>query len=339
MTEEESAAQRRGSLWRSVLSGILIVIALIVTPVAAIGSWARVQLVDTDRFVATFGPLAHEPEVQAFLADQAAAAVNSRVDFAGVVGDLFDGLEGLGLPPRTSAALGMLEEPAVLALESLVATTAQRVVTSEGFSAVWEGTLRVTHSRAVHLLQSDFDGVVVLDDEGLIAVDVGLIVDAVRSGLAERSPPLARLIPEVSHTIPLVQSEGFLLVRGLYAVADAVGFWLPWLVLALLAMGILIALNRRRALMWTSIAFAGVLGLFLAGIGIGRVVFIRALAAATVPPGAADAIYSQVLSAMRSTVLVVIVLSLLTALIAWSTGPASRAAGLRRRLGLASASA
>src|SRR5690606_6118240 len=71
--EQENAqlrTGRKGFAWRSLVAGLLIVVGLILAPIAVLGTWARVQLVDTERFVSTFAPLAQDPDVQAFISDQ-----------------------------------------------------------------------------------------------------------------------------------------------------------------------------------------------------------------------------------------------------------------------------
>lgn len=62
------AAGRRFS-WRSVFAAMFVLISIVLAPAAVMGAWARVQLVDTDRFVQTFAPLAESPAVQALIVD------------------------------------------------------------------------------------------------------------------------------------------------------------------------------------------------------------------------------------------------------------------------------
>ncbi len=327
MSEE---GKPRGARWRSVLSGILIVVALLLTPIATVGAWARVQLVDTDRFVATFAPLAEDPQVQAYIADEVTRAIVARADFDALVGQVFGGLESLGLPPRTAAVLGLLQGPAVQGLEAMVGRAAETVVTSPQFPVIWESALRATHSRTTGLLQGD-TSVVVMDGKGVIAVDLGVIVEEVRTRLVGRNLPLAQFIPEVSRTIPLIQSDALVLVRTGYTVAANVGFWLPLVALALLAAGILLARDRRRAAVRSAWGVAGMLGLLLIGTGITGAIVARALSPA-VPAEVAHAVYGQVTGGMSSALVALIVLAVVVALVAWITGRTARARGVRGAL-------
>ena len=54
----------RGRGW-TVLAVVLIVLGCVMAPLAVVGGWAKSTLTDTDNFVATYAPLAHDPEVQA----------------------------------------------------------------------------------------------------------------------------------------------------------------------------------------------------------------------------------------------------------------------------------
>lgn len=79
-------ASRRRISGRSILAGLLIVVALVLAPVAALGSWARMQLVDSDRFVSTFAPLAEDPAVQELIVTQVSAAIEQNLDIDALVG-------------------------------------------------------------------------------------------------------------------------------------------------------------------------------------------------------------------------------------------------------------
>src|SRR5262245_7751817 len=55
---DEAAARRGRGRGRTAAAIVLVVIGLLLAPVAVIAGWARLELVDTDRFVATFAPMA-----------------------------------------------------------------------------------------------------------------------------------------------------------------------------------------------------------------------------------------------------------------------------------------
>ena len=331
--EQENEALRRPRRRisaRSIIAGIVLVVAVLLAPIAAMGTWARLQLVDADRFVATFAPLAEDPDVQDFVADQVTAAIDEQVDLDAVVGELFDGLRALDLPPRATAALGLLEAPAASGLSSLIDGVVHDVVSSQQFADIWAETLRFTHERAVAILQDEPGTALELSDDGVLSVDVGAVVERVKEALAERGAGVADLIPVIDRTIPVVQADALVLVRTVYQIAVTAGFWLPWVVLGLVVLGVLLAVNRPRALFWTSAGFAVVFFLLAAGMGVGRGFFVSAVSPSIMTAAAAESLFDQLTALLGSTIVALALVGVLIALWAWLAGSSRSALTVRR---------
>lgn len=334
--EQENAVlrePRRRPRITGVIAVVALVLAVLLAPIATMGTWARLQLVDTDRFVATFAPLAADPDVQDFVADQVNAAILESVDIEGVVGDIFDGLRGLDLPPRADSALVLLQAPAARGVESLIDQVVHELVASPQFADIWSQTLRFTHERAVAIMQEQPGTVVLLTDDGVVAIDLGLLVEQVKATLTERGVGIADLIPQIDRQVPIAQADALVMVRSVYQLAVAVGFWLPWVVLGLLVLGVMLAANRVRALFWTSAAFAIVFLLFAAGVGIGRGFFVRAVVPSTMSAGAADALFDGLTVLLRSTIMALAFLGVVVAIWAWFAGSSRPAVAVRGMLG------
>lgn len=330
--EQENEALRRPRRRisaRSIIAGIVLVVAVLLAPIAAMGTWARLQLVDADRFVATFAPLAEDPDVQDFVADQVTAAIDEQVDLDAVVGELFDGLRALDLPPRATAALGLLEAPAASGLSSLIDGVVHEVVSSQQFADIWAETLRFTHERAVAILQDEPGTALDLSDDGVLSVDVGAVVERVKEALAERGAGVADLIPVIDRTIPVVQADALVLVRTVYQIAVTAGFWLPWVVLGLVVLGVLLAVNRPRALFCTSAGFAVVFLLLAAGMGIGRGFFVSAVSPSIMTASAAESLFDQLTALLGSTIVALALVGVLIALWAWLAGSSRSARTVR----------
>lgn len=321
---------RRRISARSIIAGIVLVVAVLLAPIAAMGTWARLQLVDADRFVATFAPLAEDPDVQDFVADQVTAAIDEQVDLDAVVGELFDGLRALDLPPRATAALGLLEAPAASGLSSLIDGVVHDVVSSQQFADIWAETFRFTHERAVAILQDEPGTALELSDDGVLSVDVGAVVERVKEALAERGAGVADLIPVIDRTIPVVQADALVLVRTVYQIAVTAGFWLPWVVLGLVVLGVLLAVNRPRALFWTSAGFAVVFFLLAAGMGVGRGFFVSAVSPSIMTAAAAESLFDQLTALLGSTIVALALVGVLIALWAWLAGSSRSALTVRR---------
>lgn len=329
LKSETREKPHRRPVGRSIVAGIVLAVAVLLAPIAAMGTWARLQLVDADRFVATFAPLAEDPDVQDFVAAQASAAIQEQVDLTAVVGEVFDGLRDLDLPPRAASALTLLEAPAASGLTSLVDGVIHDVVASDQFADIWAQSLRFTHERAVAIMQNSPDTAVQLADDGVLSIDLGLVVERVKSVLTERGVGFADLIPEIDRSIPIAQADALVLVRSIYQIAVAAGFWLPWVVLGLVVAGILIARNRPRALFWTSAAFAVAFLLLSAGMGIGRTFFIGAVSPSIMTSGAAQALFDEVTSLLSSTIVALAMVGVLVAVWAWLAGASRSASAVR----------
>lgn len=306
---------------RTAAAVVLVVVGLLLAPVAVISAWARLELVDTERFVATFAPLAEDPAVQAYIGDQVTAAIEEQVDIPGLTADLFDGLEALDLPPRAETALGLLEAPATQGLQSLVSGIVDRVVESPAFADVWATALRASHRQFVAAIQGDPDAALSIGGDGTISVQLGPIIEAVKNRLLEAGVGFASAIPEVDRSIVVAQDNAFVLVQTVYTLAVAAGTWIPWIALLLLIAGVLVAKRRSTALVWTAGGLALSMLILGSGVGIGRAFFIGAVSPSVMPSDTATALYDGLVELMLSTILALFVLSLFVAVIAWLSGP------------------
>lgn len=325
-----AAETRRGrGRGRTIGAVVLVVIGLLLAPAAVVAGWARLELVDTDRFVETFAPLAEDPAVQDYVSDQVTAAIEEQVDIPQLTADVFDGLRALDLPPRAESALGLLEAPATQGLQTLVADVVHRLVSSDAFADIWRTALRTTHTQFVAAVQGDPDAMLEIGGDGTLSVQIGPIIEAVKERLSERGVGFADAIPVVEQSIVIAQDDAFVLVSTMYALAVGIGTWLPWVALAFLVAGVLVAKRRSKAFVWTAGGFAFVMALLAAGFEIGKVVFIATISPSIIPGDAAEVIYAQLTEAMRSTTVALLVLGLFAALIAWVAGPWAPARSLR----------
>lgn len=319
---EPRAPKRR---WRTPVSIVAIVLAALLVPIAVLGTWVRVQLVDTDRFVATFAPLADDPAVQSFVADQAITAINDNLDISGMIDNAFDGLAELNLPPRAKDALGLLRVPAKQGVQSLIDQTVTKLVASPAFADIWQQSLRRAHSRAIAIIQGQPGTAIDLDENGTLSIDLGVVVDQVKAALHKQGIGIADMIPKIDKTIPITTSDSLVLIRTLYQVAVAAGYWLPWAVLGLVVLGLVVARNRMRAVAWTGAIFAIALLLLAAGLGTGRLFFVGSVSPSLMPAATARVVFGQLTELMFSTIAALVMLSVLVMIGGWIAGRSSSA--------------
>lgn len=319
---------RRSASLRAAVAAVLIVVSVILTPVAVLGTWARVQLVDTDRFVQTFAPLAEQPAVQSYVSAQVVEAIEENLDIDALVGEVVDGIASLDLPPRAQAALLLLKQPAAEGISSLLHNGVSRVVASPQFAQLWETALRETHSRATAVIQGDPGRALQLTDATL-TLELSTVIAQVKQELVAQGFTFASSIPEIDRSITILTADSLALVRTVYQVAVAAGYWLPWLVLAMLVAGVALARNRTRAVAWAGAGLAVSLLVLAAGLGIGRQFFIGAVSPSVMPAPTALVIFNQLTMLISSTLLAAVTLSLFIAMGGWLAGASRPARAVR----------
>jgi hypothetical protein len=60
-----------------VVAVLLIATATVLSPVAVVAGWTRLQLTSEQAFLDTFAPLANDPRVQQYVADRVVAEINN----------------------------------------------------------------------------------------------------------------------------------------------------------------------------------------------------------------------------------------------------------------------
>jgi len=319
---DETAPPRTGrsNWWRGLLSAVCIIVAGILVPVSIVAAWARTELVSEQAFVQTFAPLVDDPGVQQLIITQATAAVDEAIDVQSFTNDLFNGLSTLDLPPAAKTALGMLRAPAASGLQSLIESSISRVVESDAFAAIWQRSLLASHRALVAVATNDSSNAVSVDSSGSLGIQLGPIIDELKSSLVEQGFGFASAIPSIDRTIVIVQSDALRLVGTVYTLAVTLGWWLPVIAFVLFLLGILIARRRSTAVLGTGVAIAlgsGALAAALAGAGL--VIGMNA-GNLDIPAATLDTIFSAVVGAMRDTALVLMFLGIVIAVTAWLSG-------------------
>jgi hypothetical protein len=318
--ENPSSRRSRGRGW-TVLAAVLIVLGCLMAPLAVVSGWAKSTLTDTDTFVATYAPLARDPEVQSFVVDQAAAAIDQNVNIEQYISDVIDGIKELGTRPRASAALDALKEPATQGLQTVIRNGIEDFVASEAFAQSWERALRVSHTQLLATLNNDPQALIAAQSDGTIGIQLGPIVEDIKAALLARDLSIASRIPPVNRTIPIAQSDQIPTIQAAYRTIIAVGSWLPWVALIFLTAGVLVARRRSVALVWAALGLGLSMLLLALGFTIGRGLLLTAVPTAVVPAGITTLFYDTVTATMYDTAVIGVVLAVAIAVVAWFAGP------------------
>ncbi|MFE7170298.1 hypothetical protein [Streptomyces sp. NPDC057616] len=305
--------------FRSLGSALLILLAALLALLSVVAVWANSVVQDTDRYVATVGPLASDPDVQKAVTNRVTAAVVAQVDVDALVKQLTDAASAKGVPPQTAKLLGNLQGPIENGLKQLVSTAVERVVTSSAFETVWVNANRRAHTALDKALTGQADGAVQLKDNQVV-IDLGPIVADVKKQLVDAGFSPAAKIPVVHTDFVVFASKDLGKVRSYVRVLQILGGWLPVVALLVAAAGVYVAFNRRHALIGAALSvFVAMLVLGI-GLTVARDAYLNHL-----PPGASQAaagsVYDALVKFLRAGVRALAAVALFTAAGAFLAGP------------------
>ena len=280
-----------------------------------------------------------DPRVQTALADYTAAQLQAVTDPKAVLDDR--------LPPR----LKPLAAPLATAFDRFIAEAAQRFFSSDQFTRLWIVANRKAHDDALAVLRGQTkratvkNGKVQLDLIPVLTRVLQRIDDQTNGALSKRVPAInENLTPDQARARlsaalkrPLPKDFGVVVVldnKQLSAVQKAVQWFqrlvvlLVILALALIAVTVLVATDRRRIVVTLGLATAVVLIAFRS---IARAAQSRVVDLVKVPENraAAKATVDRVIHTYLTVTVVVLVLALLAALIAYLAGPGRGAVAIR----------
>lgn len=140
------------------------------TVAATVAVWARAEVLDTDRWVDTVGPLIEEPAVVDAISSRAATAI---VDGLGVEDRVRDALVGIQALPDQ---LGVLAVPITSAIEGRLQQRLASFLETDAARELWVEINRVTHTAFVNLLTGDTrEGVSV--ENGTVTLDLVPLIE------------------------------------------------------------------------------------------------------------------------------------------------------------------
>ncbi|MGW3632726.1 hypothetical protein ACWD7F_21595 [Streptomyces sp. NPDC005122] len=316
---------------RSTGSVLLILLASLLSLLSVVAVWADSIVRDTDRYVATVGPLARNPDVRKAVTDRVTTAVLAQIDVEKLVKDLERAASEKGAPTGAAKLLGGLTGPITSGLKSLVGDTVERVVAGKAFETVWVDANRRAHAALDKALTGESGGAVSVENDQ-VAIDVAPLVQQVKDRLVSAGLRPAALIPAVHTDFVVFASKDIGRIRTYLRVLEIMGDWLPVVAVLIAALGVYLAADRRRALIG-----AGA-GVFVAMVVLGvALTVMRAVYLDRLPVGAsraaAAAVFDALVRFLRSGVRAVGALALVTAAGAFLVGPSRTAVLVRTGCG------
>jgi hypothetical protein len=320
--------------WRTVVATLLIVLGCALAPLSVVAVWARNQVTNTDRYLATVTPLASDPAIQNAIADQITAQIFRYLDVRGLTTEAVSALSERGLPPRLAEQLEALSGPLANGVESFTREQVGRVVASDAFADAWVQANRIAHDELVAALTGEGGRAITIEND-TVSVNMAAFIETVKQQLVASGFTLAERIPAVDVSFVLFQSRDITRARAGFNLLNTLGVWLPIVALVLLALGVYVARDHRRALVGAALGVAiGMVVLALA-LAVFRAVYLDGIPASVLPHDAAAVLYDTVARFLRLGLRTVLVLALVVAAGAFLSG--SSATALRTRRGLTGA--
>jgi hypothetical protein len=323
----------RGRRWgRTVTAVVLIVISCVLAPLSVVSVWARGEVTDTDRYVDTVAPLAADPAVQQAITTNITNIVFQYIDVQGLTRQAFAALADRGsLPPDLAAQLQALAVPVANGVRSFAEDQVSNVVQSDAFAQAWVEANRTAHEQLVAALTGEGGGAVAVEDNA-VTLHLSAFLDVVKQRLVASGFQLASRIPEVDATFTVFESDDVGRVQRGFNLLDKLGFWLPFILVAMAALGIYIAPNHRLAFIGAGIGVALAMLATGAALAVARRAYLDGVPQDVLPPDAAAVLYDTFVRYLREAIRAGFLAGLLVAAGAFLTGPSVTAVTIRRWL-------
>jgi hypothetical protein len=330
--KQSEQPKRRRVSWRTSVSALLIVIGCILAPVSVVGVWTANQVSDTNRYIANIEPLIHNPAIQGALTDKLTTAITTHLNVTGYTNQAAALLTSKGLP-RVGTLLKTFGPSIASAVAGFVHNTVHKVVTSPQFANTWTQVNRVAHQTLVKALSGQGGAVTV--SNGQVTLDLAPFIAIVKEDLAKRGFTLVNSLPPIHPTLALFSSRTLVQAQTLYRLINDLKIVLPILSLLLIAAGVYIARNHRRALIGAGLGFAGSMLVLGALLLVFRGVYLNSVPNSVFPSNAAAAAFDTLVRFIKEALRVLLVVGLIVAIGAFFTGPSVTA--VRTRAGFVSA--
>lgn len=209
---------------RSVVSGVLVLLAVLAAAVTVPARYVEGTLLDTDAYVAATAPLSDEITTQDAVAEALTSTVVGQIDAGALAG----------------------------VLRPVIGEVADVFVRSDAFGPAWEQANRQGHAATVAVLRDDGD--VVDASEGTVTLPLDPFLEAVGQALRDRGLPVPEGFAQTGASVVLYSSDDLATAQSAVAALDR---WTPWALPATLVLAVLAALVARPGRRAVTVAVTG----------------------------------------------------------------------------------
>jgi hypothetical protein len=328
--EATAATGARHGRWRAPVAAVAIVLGCALALVSVLGVWAANQVSNTDRYVANVTPLIGNPAIQAALSTKITAVITKQLDVDGLVNQAATQLSNSNAT-RLSTLLKNFSGPISSGVDGLVGTAVSRAVASPAMAKVWVAANRTAHAGVVKVLSGQGNGAVGVVN-GQVTISLGPFITQAEQALTQQGFTLASKLPAVNPTFALFEAPDLSKAQSAYRLLTTLKWVLPFLSIALLAVGVYVARGRRRALLGAALGLSASMLVLGAALAIARAIYLNSVPESTLPPDAAAALYDTFVRFIKDGLRLLLLIGLVVAAGAFFTGPSGFAVQTRHAL-------
>jgi hypothetical protein len=302
-------------LVRAIASWVVLVLAAVFLLLTAYAVWVDRVALNTDVFEDTSSALIEDDAIRQAVATRAVDELFTNVDVEAE------------FETELPADYKSLSGPAAAGLREASYTLVARALEQPRFQRLWSTALAESHRTLVEVLEGDGD--TVGTEGGVVTLDLETIVleAADRIGIRDR---VEDELPEDVGNIEILRSDDLDTAQDTFSILNALAWLLPLLTIALFALAVWLAGDRRRAVRRIGVALllVGVLGLVAANLA-GHYL-VNELVSDTESRTAAGNAWDIVTVLLRDSFRTMVAIGILFLVAAWLAGPRRRAVGARR---------
>lgn len=238
---DEPMTQRPRHRGRAVTAVILIVVGCLLLPLGFVGHWAHRTFTDTQRYVATVGPLIDDPQIQSALAD---TLTDSLITVDGAQAQVQE-----WFPRAPTGLVNTVATGVVSAVREIV----EDVLASEVISDLWKDANAGLQETLIAVLDGDPP-----PSLSFVNGDLVLNLDEVKEQVAQRVAQRGIDLPQIDAgllpaQVVLIEDSALPTIRAYYSLASPVLQWFFVLPLLLIILGVIIHPRRPNALLGAGI--------------------------------------------------------------------------------------
>ncbi|WP_349345213.1 hypothetical protein [Streptomyces rapamycinicus] len=315
-----SAAAVRHRRLRHAGGCVLLVLAILLSPLAVVATWLHEEITDPHRYVRTVAPIARNPGVQSTVTNRLTKRVVDRVDVPAITAHLARNLDKTGAPTVVVDGTRMLGQPLESALTNAVHRVVHKVITSEQFPLVWDAANRRAHAAVVKVLTGEGTSAVQARGNAIV-LDIGTLIDNVKQRLVRAGYEKAAKVPHIDRQFTLVRTDKLDEAQGAMRLLDVLGTWLPAVTIVLAALAVWVSPAHRLTLLAAGVGTAVMMIALLVGLALVRGGYLDSVPPTTLPRGPAAFIFDTLVRFLRESTRTLLVVAIVTALAAYLYGP------------------